>query len=100
MTKNPPEAEVITQPEGFYYKEQYREYSRKTKNISTFAWTIGFLSLLFSFIPIFGLIFSIFAIIVALIKKTPVFIPIIAFIIASFVTTFVLMIAWLFSLLF
>ncbi len=87
MTKNPPKAEIIQQPEGFYYKEQYREYSRKTKDISTFAWTIGFLSLLFSLI-------------VALIKKTPVFIPIIAFIIASFVTTFVLMIAWLISLLF
>ena len=62
MAKNVPEAEIIQQPEGFYYKEQYREYSRKTKEISTFAWVISFLSLPFSLIPIFGLIFSIFAI--------------------------------------
>ncbi len=100
MTKSPPEAEIIHQPDGFHYKEQYREYSAKTKNISGFAWTISFLSLLFSFVPVFGLIFSIFAIIVAAIKKTPLFIPVISFIIASFVTVFVLMIAWLISLIF
>lgn len=100
MAKNVPEAEIIQQPEGFYYKEQYREYSRKTKEISTFAWVISFLSLPFSLIPIFGLIFSIFAIVVAIIKKTPIFIPIISFIIASFVTTSVLLIAWIISLIF
>ena len=100
MTKNPPEAEIIHQPDGFHYKEQYRESSQKTKQISAFAWSISFLSLVFSIIPIFGFIFAIFAFIVALIKKVPVFIPLISLLIASFVSMFVLSIAWLISLIF
>ena len=100
MTKNPPEAEVIHEPEGFYYKEHYKEYTQKTKEISGFAWTMGFLSLLFCLIPVFGFIFALFALIVALIKKTPVFLPIISLVISSVVTMFILTIAWLFSLIF
>lgn len=100
MAKKPIEGEVIQQPEGFYYKEQYREYSEKTKNISGFAWTVSFLSLLFSFVPVFGFAFGIFALIVAIIKKTPKIIPIISLFIASFVTMFVLFIAWILSLIF
>lgn len=100
MTKNPPEAEVISQPEGFHYRDQYQQYSRKTKDVSAFAWSVSFLALLLSFVPIIGFIFALFALVVALIKKVTVIIPLVALFISSTVTMFVLFIAWIISLIF
>ena len=100
MVKQPIEGEVIQQPEGFKYKEQYKDYSEKTKRVSTFAWSVSFLSLLFSFVPIIGFFFALFALAVAYIKKTPKIIPFVSLFIASFITMIVLFISWILSLIF
>ena len=100
MPKDIQEAEIVKEADGFNYKHQYREYSQKTKEISTFSWTISFLSLLFSIVPIFGFFFALFALAVAAIKKTPLFIPIISLFIASTATMIVLFISWVLSLIF
>jgi hypothetical protein len=100
MVKEPIEGEVIQQPEGFKYKEQYKEYSQKTKGVSTFAWSVSFLSLLFSLVPIIGFVFALFALVVAGITKTPKVIPLVALFISSVITMIVLFISWIISLIF
>jgi hypothetical protein len=100
MVKQPIEGEVIQQPEGFRYKEQYKEYSQKTKGISAFAWSVSFLSLLFSFVPIIGFFFAVFALVVAFITKTPKIIPLVSLFISSVITMIVLFISWILSLIF
>jgi hypothetical protein len=100
MPKDIPEAEIVSQPEGFKYKYQYKEYSETTKKVSKFAWIVSLLSLVFSIVPVFGFAFALFALVIAAIKKVPLFIPFVSLFIASFVTSFVLFIAWLISLIF
>lgn len=100
MSKKVIEAEVLEEPEGFTYKERYSEYSTTTKKISGFAWTVSFLSLIFSIIPVIGFFFAWFAFFVNIIKKVPPILPIIALIISGFITSFFLLIVWFFRLIF
>ena len=98
MHKEPQEAEIITQPEGFDYKERYEYYATTTKKVSPFAWIVSILALFFSLIPFFGVVFAIFALIVALVKKVPIILSLFALFIACAVTSFVLFIVWIISL--
>ena len=55
------EAEIISEPEGFSYKQKYSSYSKRAKKTSKFAWTVAVISLPLSLVPIIGFIFAIFA---------------------------------------
>lgn len=100
MPKQAIEAEVISQPEGYSYKERYTTYSEQTKKVSVFAWIMGLLSLAFSLIPVFGFIFGLIALTISLIKKTAPVLPILALIISGFITTLFLLVVAVFRAIF
>lgn len=97
MSKDYIEAEIVQEPAGFSYKEQYRTYNTEAKGISKFAWFLGILSLPIALIPFFGFIFAIIALIVNIVKKTPPILPIIALLISGLVSSFFAIVIILFS---
>ena len=100
MTKEYIEAEIVQEPTGFSYKEQYRTYNTEAKGISKLAWFLGVLSLPLALIPFFGFIFAIIALIINIAKKTPPILPIISLIISGLVSSFFAIIILLFSAIF
>lgn len=100
MKKQAIEAEIVSQPDGYSYKERYTTYAEQTKKVSVFAWIMGLLSLAFSLIPVFGFIFALIALVISLIKKTIPILPILALIISGFITTLFLLVVALFRAIF
>lgn len=83
MKKNVIEAEVLSTSNNVKYK--YIEKNKKTSNSYTL---IAFISLLISFIPVAGLILSIFVLLWAIFNKYSKVIPVISLLISSLITFF------------
>ena len=92
------EAEIISEPEGFSYKQKYSSYSKRAKKTSKFAWTVAVISLPLSLVPIIGFIFAIFAFLVCVFKKITPVLPFVSLIISGFITAFVLVISALINI--
>ena len=100
MSKKIIEAEIIEEPKGFKYKERYTKYTQDSKNYPSFVTYINLLSIVFSFIPVFGFIFAWFAFAINIFKKIPPIIPVIALIISGFISATFTLIVWVFRLIF
>lgn len=94
------EAEIVTEPQGFSYRQKYNTYNYEAKSISKIAWIFGLLSLPFALIPVFGFLFAAIALVVNLVKRTPPILPVIALVISGLITSFFLILSFIISAIF
>ena len=99
MSKEIIEAEIIDNSKNKNNSSSYA-YAAQNKNASAFAWSMGFSSILFAFIPIFGFIYAWIALLINIIKKTPPILPIISLIISGFITTSFVLFVWVLKIIF
>ena len=88
------EGEVVTDS-SVANGPRYQQYTHKPSDSAQVGiWIFGIFAVFFSFIPIFGLLLSIIALVVSAIKKVPPVLPIVGIIIGS-VTTSIFLLLWL-----